>query len=312
MQVNEEVSVINRIISTIEIASKCGQAISIDEIALMLPCARAPANIGTIIQTEPNISKLVSIEGRFVVFKGHEHLFSKRISMERVAKKYQEIAGVFACELLKRSQYVEMMAICGSVAYGSAKNSDDIDFFIVTKENRMWFTFLKALLLARALKTKTVVNHGKADFCLSYIQDKDNFEKELMSQKKALFAREFLSLRVLTGDNYYVSLLERTQWVHDLFPVLTIAIQNKQTHNKKVQNANWQQSKILDALNLSFFATLGSFLRLKAFLRNLKYRKQHKMKDIFEASITKGSCVYTSERYQELEKKYDSSDAFRR
>ena len=206
MIVTDQARIRNRIMLAIEIASKSGQAISTREIEQMLPPKKEPINVLTIIKNDSSVSESVSMENGFVVLKGCESLFSERLLREKVSKKYTGLARTFVSELMRRSTYVELAAVCGSVAYGSAKPSDDIDIFLLTKENHMWVTFFKALLLARAFYTKASINKERADFCLSYMHDWANFEKEVTQQKNALFAREFLSLYIIKGTMQYSAL----------------------------------------------------------------------------------------------------------
>ena len=307
MQITNEFGANNRILLAVKIATQCGQAISMNEIALMLPRLIDSVSVQETIQNDPCISKSVSLEDGLVVLRGYEHLFSERTSREKVSRNYRGFAEAFIKELRRLSPYVKLMAVCGSVAYGSAKDSDDIDLFILTHENRMWLTLLKALLLARVFNIKAALNGAKTDFCLSYMQDQKNFEAEMIHHRNPLFAREFLSLYVIDGMDYFLDLLERRRWMCGIFPKL---YESRTSHRSKDETPRMgfrEGLPVYDSINLFIYVLLGGFLRLKAFLRNLKYRKQRKTKDVFEAVITQGSCVYTSERYRELERLYNSS-----
>ena len=220
MQATEDNKVRNRIVSIVEISSKCGYAISLDEIALLLPYEIELANIREIIQSEPRISVSLSIKKGLVVQKGYEHLFSERAHREDVSKRCLEIAKSFVEQLIRRSSHVKLIGVCGSVAYGSAVMSDDVDLFLVTKKHRLWLSVSKALLLARVFNIKALIKGEKADFCLSYVQDEEYFEEEINHRKTPLFAREFLSINVLTGVNYYTTLLDRANWIRLIFPRL--------------------------------------------------------------------------------------------
>ena len=307
MQLVNEFGASNRILLAVKIASQCGQAISMNEIALMLPRLTESASVQETIETDLCISKSVSLEDGFVVLRGYERLFSERASREKVSRNYRGIAEVFIRELRRRSPYMKLMAVCGSVAYGSARDSDDIDLFILTQENRMWLTFFKALLLARVFNIKASINGEKTDFCLSYMKDKKSFEEEVTRRRNPLLAREFLSLYVIDGMNCYFELLEGTSWMSDILP--NLFAQRMFNHRKEgtCDREFGQGLQSRDIINLFIYVLLGGFLRLKAFLRNLRFRKQRKMKDVFEAKITQGSCVYTSNRYRELERLYNSS-----
>jgi predicted nucleotidyltransferase len=304
-QITDDSKVRNRIVSTVEIASKCGQALSVSEIALLLPYELELANIREIIQSDPQVSVSLSMENDLAVQKGYEHLFSEKTFRQGVSKKYLEVAKMFAEQLIHRSSHVKLMAVCGSVAYGSAVSSDDIDLFLITKKNRMWLPFFKALLLARVFRIKAATKGEKADYCLSYVQDEKYFEEEITRQRAPLFAREFLSMRILAGTNYYATLLNRTNWMRQMFPRLHASKVMEQSHNEISRSESQHISKVNDILNLFTYVILRGYLSFKAFLRNLKYRKQHKIRDVFEATISRVSFVFTSERYRELEKMYN-------
>jgi hypothetical protein len=144
----------SQIVSIVDIASKCGYAISVDEIALLLPYDLELANIREIILGNPFTSVSLSMEKELVVQKGYEQLFSERAHREYISKRYIETAKTFVDQLIRRSSHVKLIGVCGSVAYWSAVVSDDIDILLVTKRRRLWLSVFKALLLARVFNIK--------------------------------------------------------------------------------------------------------------------------------------------------------------
>ncbi len=302
----------HQILSAIKIASRCGQAISIQEIDLMLPNPRQVKSIEDFIQNDSFISKSVSLEKKFVVLKGYENLFSERQHREIVSKRYLEVARAFVNQLIKQSSNWKLIAVSGSVAYKSANASDDIDIFLITKKDRMWLCFIKALILARIFNIKASLNRKKINFCLSYVQDEGCFMKEILNHRTYLLARELLSIRVLAGIEYYRFILNETSWIGDLFPKLYASRPFKKSNYEKKEFAKESPSITSHMLDLLVFSLLKRYLSLKAFLRNLAYRKQNRRKDVFEARISKCSCVYTSKKYRELEKMYESMQVLRK
>jgi len=300
--ISKESKIRNQILLAIEIASKCGQAIAFKDINLLLNQPNQKT-IRQIVQHDPQISKSVSIEKNYAVIKGYESLFQKRKEREKTSKKFQEKAASFASQLLKIDSNWRLIAVCGSTAYGSAKNTDDIDLLLTTKKNKMWQSFFKALLLARIFSLKAEINRQKTNFCLSYVKDEKSFEDEITQHKTPLIARELLSIQVLYGENYYKSLLTKSNWIAKLFPNL---YKIKLHPKEKIITINANQNDN-GVLNLFIYATLKKYLLLKALIKNLKYRKQHKKNHLFVTKITQGACVYTSKRYQELEKIYNSN-----
>ena len=174
----DAVQIRNRIFATIVIASKCNQPVTCDEIALMLPQMSEELNVEQFIKSDSTILKQITIQQGFIVLKGYENLFQIQARNKRISNEKMQIARSFTETLLSGKSYFKILAVCGSVAYETASESDDIDLFIVTQEDRMWIAFAKALLKARIMNMKAAL-HGKTiDFCLSYVQDEKNFKEE--------------------------------------------------------------------------------------------------------------------------------------
>jgi hypothetical protein len=137
------------------------------------------------------------------------------------------------------------------------------------------------------------------------VQDEEHLEEEIKHRQTPLFAREFLSIRVRTGIDYYTALLNGAKWMCKMFPRLCNAKLTEGVGRKMAQpKYESRQVGILNAVNLFMYVVVRNYLMLKALSLNLKYRKQRRVEDTFEVIITKGSCVYNSSRYRELEKMY--------
>ena len=299
----EKLKAKKRVLATITIASKCGQAITYDEIALMLPKMSTSINIKNFMQTDSEILEQITIKNNLITLKGYEHLFNESPHRELVSKQKFRNAIIFANSLLSSKSHLKLLAVCGSVAYGAATDDDDIDFFLIAQKNRMWLTFAKSLLLARIINSDKTVDKKPPNFCLSYVQDEKNFAHEAASHRDLLFARELLSAKVLAGSNFYYSMLDDIEWIKNTLP----AFYNSKLSNKNgVYSINepYYRSGLLDISNTVIYVLLGNYLRFKAFLKNLSFKKKGQFKDLFEAKITKGSCIYNSERYKALEKMY--------
>ena len=265
----------------------------------MLPSMPEAINAEEFIQADPAILKKITVQNGFIVLKGYEQLFQIRIHNKRVSIGKMRTAKLFAASLLNGTSHLKILAVCGSVAYGTAAETDDIDLFIVTQKDRMWIAFARALLTARIMGTKSSILGKPIDFCLSYVQDEENFGKEISGRKNLLFAREFLSVKLLGGQKYYYELLNKTGWIKDCLPALYSL---KQLNRDEAVSSNeaYSSSSLLSVVNTVMYVLLGNYLSFKAFLRNLTFKKKGKFSEIFEAKITKGSCLYNSKRYQEL------------
>jgi hypothetical protein len=295
-----------RILFAVEIASKNDYAISTNEIAQLLPDI-CEVNVGDIIKGDRQLLELLSVKNDLLVMKGYEKLFAERLSRRENSQMFLRKVKTFSDELIRRCPYVKLLAVCGSVAYNSAAKTDDIDFFLITKKNRLWISIFKILLLARAYNLKEFVNGKQVTFCLSYSKDEKSFEDEMVNHKTPLFARELLSVHVVEGLTFYQSMLTRLDWIQSMFPRLYVSKlrESEQTKNQKSHTGKENAGRVRSILNLGIYSVIRYYLLFRAFLLNLKYRKQNKMRDMFEAVMSIGSSIYMSQKYRELEEKYN-------
>jgi len=300
-----------RILSIIRIASKTGQAISFNEISMLLADSLESSDIKKIIEKDKKLLEKLSVENKHVVLKGYEKLFLERKSRDKNSKNMLKNAKLFVNQIILSHSYLKMIGVCGSVAYNSAAKYDDIDFFIVSKRNRLWLSILRVYIIARAFSFKSFILRKKFSICLSYIISEDRLEQKMLTMRTPLFAREFLSIHVLDGLLYFKEVLEKNVWLKDFFPRLVkyklLNIQHSKIERQsKVNDSN----PFLTILNLGIFKVLQGYLLLKAFMLNLRFKRHYRFKDLFEATITPNLLVYTSKKYREIEKIYETFENY--
>jgi len=229
-----------------------------------------------------------------------------RSEMERTSADKLSSASSFAKLLTRLIPFIRTVAVTGSVAYGSATKWDDIDLFIVTKRNRLWISALLTLVLVRLNKLLVLRPPHLSNFCLSYVHDEQGFVKESQrNRSNPLFARELLKARPVAGTGEYQKILEENEWVADFY--------SKPYLDKlRMLGGNLNGTIIsgeVDSPAFSFlmawvegmtYAILSRYLRLRAFLTNLKLESEGMDMRVFDPIMTSSSCVYTSNFYRWL------------
>ena len=215
-------------------------------------------------------------------------------------------ASRFAVLLRRFVPFINTVAVTGSVAYGSADRSDDIDLFIVTKRNRLWLTTLMTLLLVRLNKLLGLTPSHLSPFCLSYVHDEEGFAKEsLRNRTNPLFARELLKAKPIVGADQYRRILKDNDWVGGFYSEAYYAkLQglNQDTTAREIEIGGEPKgvSWILDWAEAIAYALLSRYLRVRAYLTNLKFKSQGLGFRVFEPKISAISCVYSSSFYDWL------------
>ncbi len=231
---------------------------------------------------------------------------SSRLEREQMSAAKLDSASRFA-RLLKRSvPFIRTVAVTGSVAYGSADRWDDIDLFIVTERNRLWLTAFMTLVLVRLNKMLGLRPSHLSPFCLSYVHDEEGFATESQKNRtNPLFARELLKAKPIAGADQYRKILENNDWVGGFYsaPYATKLRGLEQETDPRAIEVNGDAERlswVLDWAEGIAFAFLSRYLRVRAYLTNLKLKSQGQNLRVFEPKISAASCVYTSNFYEWL------------
>jgi len=134
----------------------------------------------------------------------------KRIRANEAAKKQMKIAKKIAA-LLIRVPFIKGVAISGSLSKNVAYKGSDIDFFIITKENRLW---LSKLCFTTLIKCSTFFGLSKW-FCLNYIVDEKSLE---VPEKNIFTATEIITLLPLYGASLFNNFFAANEWIYNFFP----------------------------------------------------------------------------------------------
>jgi hypothetical protein len=181
-------------------------------------------------------------------------------------------ATEFARMLTRLVPFISTIAVTGSVAYRSARKWDDIDLFIVTKQNRLWVSAFLTLVSIRLSKLLHLRPSYLSQFCLSYVHDELGFVNESQrSRLNMLFARELLKAQPIAGIDRYRIFLEQNGWIRSVYSN-AYSIKLKQLEQRagarKAAHSSYSPflSFLMDWTEGFAFAFLSRYLRLRAYL----------------------------------------------
>lgn len=119
--------------------------------------------------------------------------------------KFLNAAYSFGYSLLLTNPFIRMLAISGSVTDPQIEHPSDIDYFIISKANRVWecnlVIYLFKLIYSKLLRIRTAL------FCCNYIIDENHIFEELTINRIA--AKELLRLKILYGGDVYRHILQK-------------------------------------------------------------------------------------------------------
>ncbi len=226
-----------------------------------------------------------------------------------------ESASRFTSTLTRLVPWIEMVAVTGSVAYGSARKWDDIDLFMVTKRNRLWLSLSLALILVRLGRLLRIRDADLLSFCFSYVHDDLGFLQESSKSKfTPLFARELLKAQPLIGIRRYKQILECNEWVKLVHKSAYTSKMNE-LHDSETSDkctvTHERFSFFLQWADGITFVFLRGYLKIRSHITNTKLKSKGLEFRVFDQVMTIHSCVYISNLYRWLQQLWRQETSIR-
>jgi hypothetical protein len=176
--------------------------------------------------------------------------------------KIQQDPGVleqgFYRKLNKYMKYVSwipgirMIWVGNSLSMNCAKSSSDIDLYIVTSPNRMWFVRILVTLIFQILWVRKTDKYHAGRFCLSFFSTTDalNFWKFKISNDIYLYFWILYFKPILDINNTYVQFINANKTWADFTEYSELISANKKyiKYSKNTSEKN-KLSKLLDILD---------------------------------------------------------------
>jgi len=239
-------------------------------------------------------------EGGFFYLAGRSELVQVRLNRynhsQRKFKRALKVARFFAF-----IPFIELIAIGNQIGAGNSRNKSDIDFFIVTKPNRIWLTRFIATSAMKLLNLRPKPNKKQDTICLSFyvttssldlscsrLDDEDIYFRYWLATLQPIFDR---------GDEY-TRLIQANAWLQEELP------------NWSAKTMNWPHK--LDSFNYkgynivmgALFGWLEGISRMfeKAIMPDeLKENMNKNTNCLINDNMLK---LYTTDRREEIRKNY--------
>lgn len=135
------------------------------------------------------LDELIS-EGRiakkngFYFFPGRENLVEQRALRYKIAeRKFRK--AIKLIRILRFFPFVRSINICNTLSYSNASENSDIDFFVITKKNRVWTARFFVNLFLKIFNLRPRPNKSRDKFCFSFWVDEENLDFEELKCEKS-------------------------------------------------------------------------------------------------------------------------------
>ena len=153
--------------------------------------------------------KIVHHLGNYYSLSNNYEEVERRIKGNEEAKKWLKKSKQFS-RFISWFPFVRGISLSGSLSKGFVDEDPDIDYFIITKPNRLWIA--RSLLIA--FKKIFLLNSYKY-FCLNYFIGQDNLEIE---EKNLFTATEITTMIPVFGNHVKRNFFESNSWIKEFYP----------------------------------------------------------------------------------------------
>lgn len=200
---------------------------------------------GSLKQVEKTLTKMESVrhkEGYWFLSR-RKGLVKNRLEKEKVSRKHLLTAKLIS-NLFKAIPWIKLIGISGNLAVMGSSRKDDIDFFVITSNNRIWLSrlfliFLTTLTgLRRKRREKLLSASGK--ICINLILETDNLAQR---NKNIYLAHEVLQMRpIWQREETYSKFLHDNKWAFKYLPNWKSGIREEERGNRKERRGNTESN----------------------------------------------------------------------
>ena len=207
--------------------------------------------------------------------KGREDIVDTRMQRKEISELVWSRAAFYG-NMMARLPNVRMVSVTGSLAVDNADIDSDIDYLIVTSDNRLWTTRAMIVLIVRLAAKRGI------PLCPNYLVA----ERAMAFQERNLYtAREVAQMVPVSGWETYVRMREENKWVLELLPNASGAPNVDHTNKKtKSTRGRW----VRKGLELILKTPPGDWL--EKWEMNRKIKKLTRSGSAEEAAFSSNWC----------------------
>ena len=154
-------------------------------------------------------SQILHRNGEFYLLNNNDTYIKRREKGNALAKKRLKTAQRVS-RFISRFPFIRGILLSGSISKGFMEEDSDIDYFVITHPNRVWFSRLSLMLFK-----KIFLFNSKKIFCINYFVDSENLE---IQEKNIFTATELVTLLPTFSSEMYEELYAKNIWMRQFYP----------------------------------------------------------------------------------------------
>ncbi len=179
--------------------------------------------IDSVLLQSEQLKKILATSCGFYFLKGRQEIIKTRLERYNLADRKFKIA-MWAIWILKFLPFIKMIAVCNNLSYQNARAQSDIDFFIITAKNRLYFT---RFFVTAAVSLMGIRRHGQKitnRICLSFYTTEEDMDfSKLPIAAEDVYLTFWLAMLwpSYVREDFYQKFLDKNIWLKKYLPNFT-------------------------------------------------------------------------------------------
>ncbi len=160
-----------------------------------------------------NLKGKIETNGVYYFLSGRREIVGLRLAREAAQASAYRRACLYG-RMIGRLPFIRMVGLTGSLALLNCNGNIDYDYFLVTKENRVWLGRAFALILNR------IASLFGETLCPNIVLSESALEWQ---QKDLYAAREICQMKLISGEQTYLKFRRANRWTDVCLPNASIS-----------------------------------------------------------------------------------------
>ena len=140
--------------------------------------------------------------------------------------------------IIKRFPFVRAVLVTGSLSKNSSDKTSDLDFMLITANNRLWIS--RSMLM---LFKKIFFMNSYKFFCINYYVTENNLE---ITEKNIFTATEIATIKATYNTGLMEQFIKSNDWVKDFFPNYNLCDPLLHTSGCRVNNRKSKVQRVIE------------------------------------------------------------------
>ncbi len=179
---------------------------------------------------------------RDIVENRRQHFLESELKLKIARKAVKKISAI---------PFVKAIFVCNSVAFGTAEQNSDIDFFIITAKKRLWLVRFLTNIILLIFGLRVGKNKTGNRICLSFYLNEENLDlKNIRIVPEDIYLSFWLATLLPVYDPQRIGekIIKENRWLLELLPNLpeSLSLYIKEVKNggiksffKKILEKTW-------------------------------------------------------------------------